>query len=379
MIPLAIPNLSGNEARYLQECIKTGYVSTVGPFVEKLECMVADCSGNKGAVATSAGTTGLHVALASVGVKTGDLVILPSLTFIASANAISQCCAEPWLLDVSQESWTLDPQLLRDTLKDEAFKSNGKVIHHATGKRVAAIMPVYTLGLPADMDPIVEVAHEWGLPVVADAAAALGARYLDRPIGQFGADLTVYSFNGNKTVTSGGGGAVSSDDKALLTLAKHLSSTARLGPGYHHDQVGFNYRMTNIEAAVGCAQLEQLEQFVSVKRNIAKRYDEALEKLGGVSPFPKPSWAESACWLSGVLLDSNRSIKDIMKYLNENGVDARPFWKPIHLQPPYKGCLRTSMTICESVWGRVLTLPCSTSLTDEEQSKVIDLLSSAVP
>jgi len=378
MIPLAIPNLSGNEARYLQECVETEFVSTVGPFVEKLEQMVAECSGNKGAVATSAGTTGLHLALISVGVKPDDLVIMPTLTFIASANAISQCCAEPWLFDVSRESWTLDPQLLRETLKKEAYKTDSGVFNKITGKRIGAVLPVYTLGQPADMDPIVEIAHEWGLPVVADAAAALGARYHDRPVGQFGADLNVYSFNGNKTVTSGGGGAISGDDETLLTLAKHLSTTARLGPGYHHDQVGFNYRMTNIEAAVGCAQLEQLEKFVTAKRSIANRYDRELVNLQSIAHFPNPDWADSACWLSGVLLDSSETTQDLMKNLNENGVDARPFWKPIHLQPPYKSCLRTSMAICEDIWDRVLTLPCSTNLTNEEQTKVIDLVQCAV-
>lgn len=378
MIPLAIPNLSGNESLYLQECIDTGFVSSVGPFVEKFERMVADCSGNKGAVATSAGTTGLHVALISVGVKPGDLVIVPSLTFIASANAISQCCAEPWLFDVSNESWTLDPQLLSEVLKKEAYKTDNGVFNKTNGKRIGAVLPVYTLGHPADMDLIVGIAHEWGLPVVADAAAALGAHYNDRPVGKFGADLSVYSFNGNKTVTSGGGGAISGDDENLLTLARHLSSTARIGSGYDHDQVGFNYRMTNIEAAVGCAQLEQLDHFVSVKRTISNRYDAELEGADKIYLLPKANWAKSSCWLSGIMLDSVETTQDLMEYLNNKGIGARTFWKPMHLQAPYKSCLHTSMDISEDIWDRVLTLPCSTNLTYLEQSKIIDSINSVL-
>ena len=258
MIPLAAPDLTGNEARYLQDCITSTYVSSIGPFVDQFESMVSAATGAEAAVATSSGTAGLHVALVAVGVRRDDLVILPSFTFIASANAIAQCGAEPWLFDVTTESWTLDPTLLRVQLERETRSEGGGRIHKSSGKRIAAIMPVHTLGLPADMDSIVQIGRDMGIPIVADAAPAIGASYKNRPMGQCGADLSVLSFNGNKTVTSGGGGAVIGDDGEALNLVRHLSSTARAGADYDHDQAGFNYRMTNLQAAVGCAQLEQI-------------------------------------------------------------------------------------------------------------------------
>jgi len=377
MIPLAIPNLSGNEARYLQECVETNFVSSVGPFVTRFEAMVAEAAGAPCAVATSAGTTGLHAALTAVGVRRDDLVILPSMTFIASANSIAHCGAQPWLLDISGESWTLDPEQLARVLAAETTRRDGEVLHRATGRRVAAVMPVYTLGMPADMDAIMETTRAYGLPVVADGAAALGARYKGRAIGALGADLTVFSFNGNKTVTAGGGGAVLGADEALCARVRHLTTTARRGAEYDHDMVGFNYRMTNLQAAVGCAQLEQLEHFVAVKRRIARAYTEALGTLPGVGLFPHPGWAEGACWLGGVTLNMP-PLSEVIPRLREAGVDARPFWKPVHLQVPYAHVPRAPLPVSDRVWRTILTLPCSTSLTQQEQETVIAAVHSAV-
>ncbi len=278
MIPLAVPNLTGRESEYLQQCIETAFVSSVGPFVERFEGMVTEAAGGSLAVATSAGTTGLHAALVAVGVGQNDLVVLPSFTFIASANAIAYCGASPWLLDVTAESWTLDPVLLAEQLATETHQKNDCLVHKATGRRVAAVMPVYTLGVPADMDAITKIASDYNLPVVADGAAALGATYKKYSSGSFGADLTVYSFNGNKIVTTGGGGAVVGENPELIKLVCHLTTTAKVGEAYHHDMVGFNYRMTNIAAAVGCAQMERLEEFVGIKRKIQKLYNEVLER-----------------------------------------------------------------------------------------------------
>ena len=227
MIPLAVPNLGGNEARYLQECVETNFVSSVGPFVDRFEAMVAEASGASHAVATSSGTTGLHAALTALGVGRDDLVVLPSFTFIASANAISHCGATPWLLDVCGDSWTLDVAQLARVLETQAERRDGDLVHRESGRRVAALMPVYTLGLPAEMEPLVRVAMRHGLPVVADAAAALGARYRGRAVGALGADLSVFSFNGNKTVTAGGGGVVVGEDEALCARVRHLTTTAR--------------------------------------------------------------------------------------------------------------------------------------------------------
>ena len=370
MIPLAVPNLAGNEGRYLEECVKTNFVSSVGAFVSRFEEMVAQAAGARYAVATSAGTTGLHVALIALGVSRDDLVILPAFTFVASANAIAHCGAIPWLFDVDAESWTLDVKQLARALEQETEARDGGVFHKATGRRVAAIMPVYTLGMPADMGRLGEVARQYRLPVVADGAAALGARYRGRAIGDLGADLTVFSFNGNKTVTAGGGGAVVGNDESLCQRGRHLSTTARRGAAYDHDMVGFNYRMTNLQAAVGCAQLEQLDGFVAAKRRIARTYNEGLKDLPGVALFPAPHWADSACWLSGVTV-SKPSVGEIITRLREREIDARPFWKPIHRQLPYVQAPRAKLGVCEEVWRMVLTLPCSTSLTEADQGAVI--------
>lgn len=379
MIPLATPNLSGNEARYLQECVDSTYVSSVGPFVERLEDMVAAASGAAGAVATSSGTAGLHAALLTLGVGYGDLVVVPSYTFIASANAVAHCGAEPWLMDVALDSWTLDADLLERSLEAETETRDNILVHSTSGRRVAAIVAVYTLGLPADMDRITQIAKRFALPVVADAAAALGATYKDRAVGDLGADLSVFSFNGNKTVTAGGGGAVVSADATLLAGVRHLTTTARVGDDYDHDRVGYNYRMTNLQAAVGCAQMEQLDAFVAAKRRIAARYNAELADLAGASPFPAPKWADSACWFSGVVVDTPLpQVDDMIAQLRGRGIAARAFWKPMHLQAPYKDAPATGMDVSDAIWTRVLTLPCSTHLTDGEQEQAIAAFHDAV-
>lgn len=377
MIPLCIPDLSGNEARYLQECITTGFVSSVGPFVSKLEDMVAEATGSVAAFATSAGTTGLHLALVTVGVEAGDLVILPSFTFIASANAVATAGAGPWLLDVEQSAWTLDAAQLERVLAEETSPGPRGPVHKASGRRVGAIMPVHVLGTPADMDPICAIARTHGIPVVADAAAAIGATYKGRALGEMGADLSVLSFNGNKTVTAGGGGAVFGRDQSLVDLARHLGTTARVGRDYLHDRVGFNYRMTNVEAAVGCAQLERASDFVAAKRRIRRVYDEALAGLGGAAPFPRPDWGESGCWFSGLLMDTAAAAIALRGRLAEAGIDARPFWRPVHLQPPYAGAPRATLAATESVWERVVTLPCSTNISEAELNTVIAAIRAA--
>lgn len=374
MIPLCVPNISGNEGKYLAECVSSTFVSTIGPFVTQFEKMVAEAAGARGAVATSSGTTALHAALVAVGVERDDLVICPSLTFIASANAISHAGATPWLFDVDQESWTLDPALLARELASRTERRGGDLFHSGTGRRVSAIVPVFTLGIPADMDAIVAIAREYGLKIVVDGAAALGALYKGRTSGALGADLTMYSFNGNKTTTAGGGGGVAGDDEALLARFRHLTTTGRVGADYDHDIVAFNYRMTNLQAAVGCAQMERLDEFVAAKRRIAARYEDAFRGLNGISRFPDPEWATSPAWFSGFVFhgqgaaDKSRALR---AHLRQEGIDARPFWKPMHDQKPYADAPRTAMPVADALWPGVVTLPCSTHLTGAEQDKVI--------
>lgn len=372
MIPLAVPDLTGNEARYLQACIDSTFVSSVGPFVTQFEEAVAAAAGAPHAVATSSGTAGLHVALTALGVGRDDLVILPSLTFIASANAIAYCGATPWLLDVSPASWTLDAELLEQVLQQETLRQGDRLIHRGTGQRVAAILPVYTLGLPADMERIVAIANAYQLPVVADAAAALGATVQGRTVGALGAALTVFSFNGNKTVTTGGGGAVVGEF-ALVERVRHLATTARLGDAYDHDCIGFNYRMTNLQAAVGCAQLERLAQFIQAKRQIRARYEAAFQECAQLEAYPAPAGFESACWFSGAVVKGVTldGMERVLAAVRQDGVAARPFWKPIHRQAPYQHAPKTAQSVSDALWFRVLTLPCSTGLTEAQQAHVI--------
>jgi len=374
MIPLCVPNLCGNERQYLNECIDTSFVSTVGSFVTRFEEMVATSAGSSAAVATSAGTTGLHLALLAAGVQPGDLVVLPSFTFIASANAIAHCGAEPWLFDVEPAGWTLDPALLATTLERETRTIDNRLVHAASGRRVAAILAVYTLGTAPDMDALARIADRFGLPLLGDAAAAQGCLYRGQPVGRHGAALAVFSFNGNKTVTAGGGGAVVGDSDLLATV-RHLSSTARVSADYTHDRVGFNFRMTNLQAAVGCAQMELLDTFVAAKRAIRARYDAAFGDLPGVSVFPEPEWSNSSCWFSGLVLpEAGVTPDDLRARLSNAGIEARPFWKPMHLQAPFADAPRTPQPVVDGFWRRIVTLPCSTHLTEAEQQHVIDVV-----
>ena len=380
MIPIAVPNLAGNEGAYLAQCVAENFVSSVGAFVTRFEQMVAEAAGAPDAVATASGTTALHTALATLGVGHGDLVILPAMTFIGSANAINQAGARPWLIDVSRESWTLDPQRLEAALAGKTRRDgDGSLRHIATGERVAAIMPVYTMGVPADMEAISAVARQYRLPVVADAAAALGATYQGKPIAAMGADISCFSFNGNKTVTCGGGGAIVATDPKLSARARHLSTTARVGRNYDHDVAGFNYRMTNLQAAVGVAQMENLELFLDRKRRIATLYQDRLTRHPLLSAFPNPNHAQGTFWFSGVVLDRSigERLPETIEHLRANDIDARLFWKPMHLQAPYADCPREALDVTEDVWQRVLVLPCSTSLTDAEQEHVIAAVLSA--
>ena len=373
MIPLAEPNLIGNEARYLRECVETNFVSSVGPFVDRFESLVAEAAGTPQAVATASGTTALHVALAALKIERDDLVAMPSFTFIATANAASYVGAGPCFVDVEPTSWTLDPRALDGTISGDFERQANGLRHRQSGRRLGAILAVHTLGHPADMDRLGAVASAHGLPLVVDAACALGAMYKGRPAAGLGT-IAALSFNGNKTVTCGGGGALVSTDAALLAAARHLATTARTSRNYDHDRIGFNYRMTNLEAAVGVAQMERLASLVAAKRRIAGRYDKAFAGHPWLQPFPRAPWGESACWYAGAVLAENSPVDldTVIARLHDRGIGARRFWKPVHLQSPYADCPRTPLPITDSIWNRVLTLPCSTGLAPKDQETVID-------
>ena len=380
MISLAVPDLTGNEKKYLDNCIDTTFVSSVGEYVTQFEKMVAGATGSRNAVATSAGTTGLHAALHAAGVKYGELVMIPTFTFIASANAVRHCGADPWLMDVKESTWCLSPELVAAEIGEHCEKRGDGLYYRESGKRVAALMPVYTLGNIPDMAAFRAVADEYGLPLVVDAACAIGATYNGQPFGSL-ADLSVLSFNGNKTITCGGGGAVVGNSEEQTGLVRHLTTTARVWPDYDFDMAGFNYRMTNLQAAVGCAQMERLNSFVAVKRKVRQYYEAELKELLGSGITFFPATEGSSCWFSGIVLPEGETLetaKSICSLLKEDNIEARTFWKPVHLQKPYGDCPGSDMSVSEGLWQRIITLPCSTNITEEELSKVAASVRKAV-
>lgn len=372
MIPLAVPNLSGNERKYLNNCIDTTFVSSVGEYVNEFESMVAEATGSAAAVATSSGTTGIHAALTAVGVKYGEIVIVPTFTFIASANAISHCGAIPWLMDIDSQTWCLDYDLVEKEIEENCSIENGKLYHKKTGKRIAAIMPVYTLGNIPNMKRFRSLADKYNIPLVVDAACAIGAKYEGKDFGNL-ADLSVLSFNGNKTITCGGGGAVIGCNKDLLDHVRHITTTARVWPDYDFDEVGFNYRMTNVQAAIGVAQMEQVDTFIVTKRKIHDYYCSSLKSLSGkgITFFARTDGA--SCWFSGIVLPEKFSLEDsksICSSLKQEGVEAKTFWKPIHLQIPYSNAPKSCVSVSEELWQRIICLPCSTNISDLDLEKV---------
>lgn len=374
MIPLAVPNLDGNERAYLNRCIDTTFISSVGEFVTKIEEMTAQKCDSAFGVATSSGTTGLHLALVANGIQPGDIVIIPSFTFIATANAVAHCGAVPWLMDICEKSWTMNEEQLENEIEKHTIWSDGVLIHRGSGKKVAAIMPVYTLGSIPQMKKIAELARKYQLPLIADAAAAIGAELEGKKIGQI-ADLTVLSFNGNKTVTAGGGGMILGNDARLMKKLKHLSTTARVTAEYDHDMVGFNYRMTNVQAAIGYAQMERMEELVEQKRKIRSYYRCQFKGLEGISLFPEQTNGIGACWFSGIVLNDGgiEKVRDVCEKLKKRGIEARSFWKPVHLQKPYHNALKAeTLEVSHKLWDRIITLPCSTNITDADLQFVAD-------
>ncbi len=380
MIPLAVPNLEGREREYLNRCIDTTFISSVGEYVNKLEELTAQKTDAKYGVATSAGTTGLHAALVGCGVEEGEIVIIPTFTFIATANAVAHCKAIPWLIDIDSSNWCMSAQNLEEELSRKVKMIDGKVIHKDSGRRVAAIMPVYTLGEIPDMEKIGEIARKYNLPLVADAAAAVGAEYKGIKIGKL-ADLTVLSFNGNKTVTAGGGGMVLGNKEELMKNIKHITTTARVTSEYDHDMVGYNYRMTNVQAAIGCAQMERMEKLVERKRKIRSYYNKEFRKIEGISLFPENSNVRSACWFSGLVLDKGgiEIVRELCASLRVKGIESRSFWKPVHLQKPYMNSIKAdSLERAEHLWDKIITLPCSTNISNSELEQVVSAVKEVI-
>ena len=375
-IPLAVPHLGGNERDYLDECLTTNFVSTAGPFVSRFEQDLATNLGAGHCVATSTGTAALHIALLVAGAEPNDEVIVPSLTFISPVNAIRYAEAWPVFVDSEPDYWQIDPDRVREFLESSCSFDGERVINKRTGRRIRALLPVHLLGHPCDLPAIRRLADEFSLTVVEDAAESLGARCHDT---QLGADshLNCFSFNGNKIVTAGAGGAVVTSDPSLAARAKHLSTTARLGADYVHDEVGYNYRMTNLHAAVGCAQLEQLDGFVAKKRAIAQRYAEALRDIPGLSLMKEAPWAFSTFWLYTVLVEEDRfgmSSRELRHRLVDSGVSCRNIWQPNHLSLAHSRGRPQALPVAETVYRDALSLPSSVGMTDSDQNRVIEVV-----
>jgi len=365
--PVALhePSFSGNEWAYVKECLDSGWVSSVGKFVDRFEQQLADYTGVKRAIAVVNGTAALHVCLKLVGVEQGDEVLMPTLTFIATANAVSYCGAIPHFVDSDEITLGLDPQRLDQYLKEIAEIRTTGCFNKKTGHRIKAVIPVHTFGHPVDLDPLAEVCCRYKIELVEDTAESLGSYYKGRHTGNWG-KASALSFNGNKVITTGGGGAILTNDDELGRLAKHLTTTARVPHkwSFIHDQVGYNYRLPNINAALGCAQLEQLPGFINNKRDLAERYRKAFAMVEGIHFFTEAGFAQSNYWLNVLILDKEASAMrdEILELTNSVGIMTRPAWTLMHYLPMFSECPRMELPIAESLERRLINIPSSVGL-----------------
>ncbi len=374
-IPLCVPEIRGNEWAYVKECLDTNFVSSVGPFVDRFERDLANYTGAKYAVATASGTAALHVSLMVAGVGPEDEVLVSTLTFIAPVNAIRYVGAWPVFVDSEPKYWQMDSQKVHDFLKHDCQHVDGKLRNRHTGRRVRAIMPVHILGHPVDMDPIMTLAQEYNLIVIEDATESLGAKYKGAMTGRIG-HIANFSFNGNKIITTGGGGMLVTDNEAWARKAKYLTTQAKDDPlEFIHNEVGFNYRLTNLQAALGCAQLEKLNEYISIKHRIAENYTKAFTGVSGLAPMRQAAWAESIFWMYTILVDAplyGIDSRQLMRKLADKGIQARPLWQPAHLSPAHAGSYAVDCSVAERLNCDALSLPCSVGLTETQQSKVIN-------
>ena len=359
------PTFAGREWEYVKECLDTEWVSTAGSFVDRFEEDLAAYTGAEHAIAVINGTAALHVGLRVAGVEAGDEVLVPALTFVATANAVSYLGATPHFVDSEERTLGLDPAKLHDYLEEIAEVREGTCVNTQTGRPITAVMPMHTFGHPVDLDSLQAVCDRFHLPLVEDAAESLGTRYKGTHTGHRGRCGTV-SFNGNKTITTGGGGALLTDDEALAEQARHLTTVAKQEHPwkYLHDEVGYNYRMPNLNAALGCAQLEQMASFLERKRALAARYRDAFADVGGVTVVEEPRFARSNYWLNALLLDD--AVVDqrdaLLERANDAGVGARPAWTLMPKLPMYEDCPRMDLSVAERLERRIVNIPSSASL-----------------
>ncbi|MCX6323582.1 MAG: LegC family aminotransferase [Sphingobacteriales bacterium] len=374
MLLLSGPNMGGNVWKYVKDCLDTGWVSSVGSYVDDFEKMTAAFAGTKYAVATSSGTTALHICLVMLDVNANDYVITPNITFIATCNAIRYTGAHPILIDADELNWQIDLNLLEQFLENETIQINGACHLKKDGKRIPVIMPVHVLGNICDMDRLLQLSKKHNLVVVEDSTEALGSYYQNKHAGSFGL-MGTFSYNGNKIITTGGGGMIVTDDEQLAKRAKHLTTQAKSDPfEYMHDEIGYNYRLVNVAAAMGVAQMEQLPDFINRKKEIIAFYKNGLEGTGDISfqqvdAAVNPNW-----WLPTIKTTKQR---EVLAALNGNKMQSRPFWVPMNQLPMFKEEIFVQQNNrSDFLYKHCLSIPCSTNITDEDLQSVVNQIKS---
>jgi perosamine synthetase len=371
--PVALhePRLGARERELVLDCIDTNWVSSAGTYVTQFEQMVAAATGVRHAIAIVNGTAALHAALLLEGVQPNDEVLLPSVTFVATANAVSHAGAVPHFVDSTWDTLGLDPAALDSHLQQIAERRSGHLVNRQTGRRLRAIVPVHIFGHPVDMEALSAVADKYGLVVVEDATESLGSTWKGRACGTFG-HSAVLSFNGNKIVTTGGGGMILSNDDEYGQRARHFTSTAKKPHAwsFDHDEVAYNYRLPNINAALGCAQMERLPALVEAKRKLAERYLEVFSGFASITIYRESEGARSNYWLNTLILGGEfASERDrLLSALHNNGIHARPLWTPMHMLPMYRTCPRSRLEVAEDMYARCVNLPSSPFLAAGEQA-----------
>jgi perosamine synthetase len=374
-IPLSVPVMQGNEWTYIKECLDTGWVSSVGSYVTCFEKELAAYIGERYAVATSSGSAALHTALMVAGIGADEDVLVSTLTFIASANAIRYVGAHPIFIDAEPNYWQMDAEKVQHFIEERCRWQNDELRNRRTGRRVRAIMPVHILGHPVDMEPIMEIARRYKLTVIEDATEALGSKYKGQMVGTIG-DMACFSFNGNKIITTGGGGMLVTDNRAFADRARYLTTQAKDRTSeYIHHEIGYNYRLTNLQAAMGVAQLECLPEIIKNKRQIAERYNTALADLQGITVMPEAEWANSNLWLYTILIDREvfgMDCRALVQFLSDAGIESRPLWQPLHMSKAHHTSLKYDNPVSERLYREAISLPCSANLTEDQQQFVIE-------
>ncbi|MAR78142.1 MAG: hypothetical protein CMD43_04270 [Gammaproteobacteria bacterium] len=372
MVLLSGPNLSGNELKYIKDCIDTGWVSSVGSYVTDLENSVSKYVGSKYAVAMSSGTTALHLSLKILNIRKDDYVIAPNLTFIATLNAIKYTNANPILIDVDEKSWQMNLDLLEKFLNNKTRQVNGKCTYKEDGKIIKAIVAVHVLGNMCDMLRLVKICEAYNILLIEDAAESLGSKFKGKHSGTFG-NVGCFSFNGNKIITCGGGGMIVTNDENIAKKAKHLSTQAKADSfEYFHDEIGYNYRLTNVSAAIGLAQMEQLDKFIKNKHYIKDFYINSFRNIGDITFQAINDDVFSNWWLFTI---RSKKQKSLLESLNKNKLQSRPFWIPMNNLPMFKEDLYvTEENISNLIYKSALSIPCSTNINQEELLRVVECI-----